>query len=104
MRFTILLPTASTAPRGELRVGPLGATASTLKSLIVVPFQTPTVPFATCISLVKMKDQSKDSYQPRESGDHSKYWIRIGDGSIPVILTVWIVRRIEVDGDSVAAL
>ena len=29
-----------------------------------------------------MKLQSKDSYQPRERGDHSKRWIRGGEGSM----------------------
>jgi hypothetical protein len=29
-----------------------------------------------------MKDQRRDSYQPRERGDHSKRWIRIGEGSM----------------------
>jgi hypothetical protein len=88
IRLTILLPTASTAPLGLDNVGPLGATFSTLKSLILVPFQTPTVPFWTCISDVNAKDQRRDSYQPRDRGDHSKYWMRMGEGSMPVILAV----------------
>jgi hypothetical protein len=73
IRETILLPTASTAPRGEDKVGPCAATVSTRKSLIPVLFQTLTVPLATCISLAKMNPQSNDSYQPIDSGDHSKY-------------------------------
>jgi len=28
-----------------------------------------------------MKPQSKDSYQPRLRADHSKRWMRMGDGS-----------------------
>lgn len=28
-----------------------------------------------------MNPQSRDSYHPIESGDHSKEWTRIGDGS-----------------------
>lgn len=30
-----------------------------------------------------MKLQRRDSYQPRERGDHSKRWIRGGEGSMP---------------------
>lgn len=70
---------------------------------MAVPFQTPTVPLATCISLVKTKDQRRDSYQPRERGDHSKYWIRMGEGSMPRIWAPWMVRRILVVGWSVGA-
>ena len=29
-----------------------------------------------------MKPQSRDSYQPRDIGDHSNRWIRGGEGSI----------------------
>ena len=79
---TILLPTASTAPIGFIRLGPFAASFSTLKSRIEVLFQTPAAPFWTAISEEKMKLQSKDSYQPRESGDHSKRWMRAGDGSM----------------------
>jgi hypothetical protein len=58
-----------------------------LKSLIPVPFQTPTLPGVefdvepTTISLEKMKPQSNDSYQPKESADHSKECTRAGEGS-----------------------
>lgn len=34
----------------------------------------------TSISEAKMKDQSSDSYQPREREDHSKVWIFGGVG------------------------
>lgn len=84
IRDTMLLPTASTAPRGEDSVGPFAATVSTRKSLIAVPFHTPTVPLATCISLVKMNPQSRDWYQPIDSGDHSKNWMRIAERSMPL--------------------
>jgi hypothetical protein len=78
--------------------------ASTLKSLMAVPFHTPTVPFWTCISDVKANPQRRDSYQPRERGDHSKYWIRMGEGSIPVIFADWIIFRMEAEGVSVEDL
>lgn len=87
MRCTKLLPTASTAPFGANSVGPCAAVSWTLKSLMAVPFQTPTVPGVgldadpTTISLAKIKPQSKDSYQPRASADHSKACTRTGDGS-----------------------
>jgi hypothetical protein len=71
---------------------------------MAVPFHTPTVPFWTCISEVKAKDQRRDSYQPRERGDHSKYWMRMGEGSMPVILADWIMLRIEGEGVSVEDL
>ena len=54
-----------------IRLGPIAATVSTLKSRTAVPFHTPTVPFWTTISEANMKPQSRDSYQPRESGVHS---------------------------------
>ena len=80
--WTRLLPTASTAPMGFIRLGPLAVSFSTLNSLIAVLFHTPTAPFCTVISEANMKLQSSDSYQPRERGDHSKRWIRGGDGSM----------------------
>ena len=46
-----------------------------------MPFHTPTVPFWTTISEAKMKPQSSDSYQPRESGVHSNRCTRGGLGS-----------------------
>ena len=79
---TRLLPTASTAPIGFMRLGPRTASFSTLNRRTLVPFQTPTVPFCTTISEAKMKPQSRDSYQPKERGVHSKRWIRGGEGSI----------------------
>jgi hypothetical protein len=79
---TIELPTASTAPMGFIRLGPLAISFSTLNKRIPVPFQTPTVPRSTTISDVQIKDQSNDSYQPMLSGVHSKVWIRGRDGSI----------------------
>ena len=86
LRFPILdtklLPTASTAPIGFIRLGPRAFSFSTLNTRIPVPFQTPTVPFCTTISEANIKDQRSDSYQPSESGDHSKRWIRGGEGSI----------------------
>ncbi|KAH6611408.1 hypothetical protein Trco_001428 [Trichoderma cornu-damae] len=72
MRDTRLLPTASTAPLGEVRVGPAGAVSWTRKSLIAVPFHMPMVPFAICISLAKMTPHSSDSYHPSANWDHSK--------------------------------
>ena len=101
IRLTMLLPTASTAPRGLLSVGPDGAMVSTRKSLMAVPFQTPTVPFGTCISATNAKDQRRDSYQPRLRGDHSKYWMRMGEGSMPAIRADWMVERMDGDGVSV---
>ena len=71
---------------------------------MAVPFHTPTVPLWTCISEVKAKPQRRDSYQPRERGDHSKYWMRIGDGSIPVIFADWMKFRMEEEGVSVEDL
>ena len=84
IRCTMLLPTASTAPPGFIKLGPFAASFSTLNRRMLVPFQTPTAPRApTCISAPQTKDHSSDSYQPRESGDHSKLWMRGGDGSMP---------------------
>jgi hypothetical protein len=71
IRETMLLPTASTAPRGDVSDGPSGAVSWTRNNLMAVPFHTPTVPLTTCISLVKTKLQSNDSYHPRDKGDHS---------------------------------
>ena len=105
IRCTMLLPTASTAPRGAMSVGPAAAVSCTRKSLIAVPFQTPTVPLATCISDVKMNPQSRDSYHPNDTGDHSKRWTRIGDGSIPCTSAERMVWRIDGDvADSDEAL
>ena len=66
-----------------IKLGPVAATVSTLKSRTAVPFHTPTVPFWTTISEAKMKPHSRDSYHPRESGVHSKRWTRGGLGSRP---------------------
>jgi len=49
-----------------------------------VPFQMET-PAASAISAEKMKLHSRDSYQPRLSGDHSKRWTRTGRGLRPVM-------------------
>lgn len=87
---TILLPTASTAPLGEVRVGPSGAVSCTLKSLIAVPFHMPTVPLVICISPLKMKLQIRDSYQPSAKGDHSNECTRTGEGSTPTNFT-WLI-------------
>ena len=90
----MLLPTASTAPPGFIRLGPRAASFSTLKSRMFVPFHTPTAPPLppprattpppppTCISARHTSDHSSDSYQPSESGDHSKLWMRGGAGSM----------------------
>src|SRR5437762_14231658 len=70
---------------------------------MAVPFQTPTVPGVdpdaepTTISLAKMKPHRRDSYQPRESGDHSNRWTRIGDGSES---TAWIRGSSAKEGSS----
>jgi hypothetical protein len=53
---------------------------------------------------VKAKPQRRDSYQPRERGDHSKYWMRIGDGSIPVIFADWMIFKREEESVSVEDL
>ncbi|KAL8831460.1 MAG: hypothetical protein Q9170_005275 [Blastenia crenularia] len=82
IRWTRLLPTASTAPIGFIKLGPLAAVCSTLNKRILVPFQTPTVPFCTTISEAKMKPQSSDSYQPSASGVQENKCIRGGEGSI----------------------
>ena len=100
MRLTILLPTASTAPRGDVRVGPSAAVSCTRNSLIAVPFHIPTVPRATCISLAKTKLQRRDSYQPSASGDHSNECTRMGDGSTPYSSASWIAFDVEAEGTS----
>jgi hypothetical protein len=100
IRDTILLPTASTAPRGEVSVGPCGAVSCTRKSLICVVFHTPTVPLETCISLAKMNPQSSDSYHPRASGDHSNECTLIGDGSIPTSCASRILLKAAGSGAS----
>lgn len=84
IRCTMLLPTASTAPRGFIKLGPRWTSFSTLNNRMPVPFQTPTVPRSTIISDVQMNDQSNDSYQPSDNGDHSKLWILGEVGSIIV--------------------
>jgi hypothetical protein len=71
MRETMLLPTASTAPLGDVSVGPSGAVSWTRNSLMAVPVHMFMVPFAICISLVKMIPHNSDSYHPRASSDHS---------------------------------
>jgi hypothetical protein len=68
---------------------------------MAVPFHTPTVPFWTCISDVKANPQRSDSYQPRDNGDHSKYWMRIGEGSMPVTFADWMMFRVDAVGVSV---
>jgi len=84
-------------------VGPWAAVSWTLKSLIAVPFQTPTVPGVdpdaepTTISLAKMKPHRRDSYHPRDSGDHSNRWTRIGDASES---RAWIRGSSAKDGSS----
>lgn len=40
------------------------------------------MPFCTTISAAKMAPQRRDSYQPRESGVHSKEEMRGGEGSM----------------------
>ena len=89
---TRLLPTASTAPLGASKLGVCASPCCTLNSLMLVLFHTPAVPLATTISDANTKPQSSDSYQPRESVDHSKRCTRMGDGSMPgtvVDLMVW---------------
>ena len=66
-----------------MRLGPLAASFSTRNRRIAVLFQIPIVPFWTAISEAKMKLQRSDSYQPKERVDHSKRWIRGGEGSMP---------------------
>lgn len=88
--LTIAPPTASTAPRGLARDGACAAVSCTRNSLMNVLFQTPAVPLTTSISLVKMKPQRSDSYQPRDNGDHSKRCTRIGVGSIVDKEADWI--------------
>jgi hypothetical protein len=61
---------------------------------MIVPFQTPAVPLDTSNSLVKTNPQTSDSYQPSDSGDHSKRWTLIVDGSMPRIVAVRIAVRI----------
>lgn len=93
MRWTKLLPTASTAPLGAINVGPSAAASCTLKRRMPVPFHTPTVPGVapvadpTTISLEKIKPQRSDSYQPIDSADHSNDWTRTGVGSEMILLT-----------------
>jgi hypothetical protein len=76
-----LLPTASTAPRGAKSDGVIGAASLTVNSLIPDAFQIPALPLDIWLSEEKMKPQSSDSYQPKASGDHSKRWTLIGEGS-----------------------
>jgi len=47
------------------------------------------------ISAVKMRDQRTDMYQPRERGDHSKRWTRMGDGEARI---AEIVGWVDVEG------
>lgn len=49
-------------------------------------------------------DQSKLSYHPKDKGDHSKYCIRIEEGSMEVIVEDWIICSMEGDGWSVVEL
>lgn len=98
IRCTRLLPTASTAPRGEISEGVCAAPSWTLNSLMLVLFQTPAVPFATTISAANTNPQSSDSYHPRDKGDHSKRCTLIGEGSIPRIS----VSRIVVNAAAVS--
>jgi hypothetical protein len=58
-----------------------------------VLFHTPAVPLATTISLANTKPQSRDSYQPRLSVDHSNRCTRIGDGSMPETVVDWMAAR-----------
>lgn len=102
MRDTMLLPTASTAPLGDVRVGPSGAVSCTLNSLIKVAFHIPTVPREICISLLKMKLQINDSYQPSASGDHSKECTLTGETSTPTSFT-WLILR-KVSGEARSAI
>ncbi len=92
--LTILLPTASTAPLGLVSVGPSGAVSCTRNSLMPVPFQIPTVPLDTCISLVKMNPHNKLSYQPSARGDHSNEYTRTGEGSTATSCTSRIWRSV----------
>lgn len=103
MRWRRLSPTASTAPRGASRDGVCGPTSWTLNSLMLVPFHTPAVPFETSISLAKMKLHSRDSYHPRDSGDHSNRCTRIADGSMPWTSVLLMVSKAAVvlDDESV---
>ena len=80
--LTNRLPTASTAPIGFIRLGPLAVSLSTRNNRTLVPFQTPTVPFCTTISEAKIKPQRRDSYQPRLMVVHSKECTRGGEASI----------------------
>lgn len=82
IRWTRLLPTASTAPRGSSSDGVWEAISWTLKSRIWVPFQTPAVPLGISISLANTNPHKRDSYHPRASEDHSKRCTRTGDCSI----------------------
>jgi hypothetical protein len=73
-----------------------------LNSRILVLFQTPAVPLLTVISPAKTKPQRRDSYQPRERGDHSKEWTRMGLGSMLRTSVARMVAR--ADWVSVGAL
>lgn len=99
---TMLLPTASTAPLGDVRLGPSGAVSCTRNSLMAVPFHVPTVPLEICISLLKMKLQIRDSYHPSAIGDHSNECTRTGDASTPTSLT-WLILR-SVSGEAWSAI
>ena len=99
MRWTRLLPTASTAPLGASSVGPCVAASCTLNRRMPVPFQTPTVPgvapdaVPTTISLEKINPQSRDSYHPIDSADHSKEWTRMGEGSETIVCIAGSSRK-----------
>lgn len=102
MRETMLLPTASTAPLGEVSVGPSGAVSCTRNSLIRVAFHIPTVPREICISLLKMKLHINDSYQPSARGDHSNECTRTVDTSTPTSFT-WL-SLCKVSGEARSAI
>jgi len=49
---------------------------------------------------VKTKPHKRLSYQPSERGDHSKYWIRMGEASMECRLAVERVLRMVGEGVS----
>lgn len=62
---------------------------------MAVPVQTlAALPFEMSISDVKTKPQSRDSYQPRLSADHSNRCTRTALGSIPWIVALRIAESV----------
>jgi len=71
-RCTIVLPTASTAPLGLIKLTPPIVEALILKSLIDVPVQMPLTPLFVATSDAYTNPQSKLKYHPSDKLVHWK--------------------------------